>query len=228
MSNNFNKVFATVTNLEQGTFNTTDGSKQDSYMDVRVRTGDYTEVVSNSYYTINVPGKNDLQVQIYEYDEYHTKLKYTGEWKTLPFKVCFLPQTKYINIVFKKTDGTALTVNYIQKVEIKLNNYDIYSIEEQQIGYWIDGKPVYRKVIDVGNLPNATTKRIAHNISNLKQVISIEGYYRSSSYTFKFPHVTDTYFVIMYTTGTYVEIVSNIDRSGFTGMAILDYTKTTD
>ena len=32
---------------------------------------------------------------------------------------------------------------------------------------WIDGKPIYRKVINVGALPNNSEKTIAHNISNI-------------------------------------------------------------
>ena len=36
-----------------------------------------------------------------------------------------------------------------------------FSTEEQEIGTWINGKPLYQKTIDCGTLPNATSKDIA-------------------------------------------------------------------
>ena len=45
---------------------------------------------------------------------------------------------------------------------------EVYSTDETVIGTWIDGKPIYRKVIDFGALPNANTKSVAHNINDIK------------------------------------------------------------
>ena len=56
-----------------------------------------------------------------------------------------------------------------------------YSLEEQLVGYWIDGKPIYQKTIEFGELPNNTTKSLNHGISNLKRVIRIDGYAYNSS-----------------------------------------------
>ena len=42
-----------------------------------------------------------------------------------------------------------------------------YSTSEVDTGYtWTDGSPIYKKTINIGALPNATTKSVAHNISN--------------------------------------------------------------
>lgn len=54
------------------------------------------------------------------------------------------------------------------------NINNIYSTEEIVIGTWIDGKPLYRKVIDTGAFRDGDTS-IRHNIANLKRGI-IYGY----------------------------------------------------
>lgn len=53
---------------------------------------------------------------------------------------------------------------------------NVFSTEERLWGYWIDGKPIYRKTVSCGALPNATTKMVAHGISNLYRVVNLEGY----------------------------------------------------
>lgn len=65
-----------------------------------------------------------------------------------------------------------------------------YSTSETFTGdYWIDGKPIYRKVINFGAIPNTTTKSVAHGITGLGQVMHMEGICRSTnaSYTSQMP-----------------------------------------
>ena len=52
---------------------------------------------------------------------------------------------------------------------------EIYSTEEQIIGTWIDGKPIYRKTIKVGAINATTEKSIATNTSNIEVVTDIRG-----------------------------------------------------
>ena len=40
---------------------------------------------------------------------------------------------------------------------------------------WIDGKPIYRKVVNFGTLPNATVKAVAHGIVGLTRTINLYG-----------------------------------------------------
>jgi len=47
---------------------------------------------------------------------------------------------------------------------------------EKIVGQWIDGKPIFEKVIEFGALPNKTSKEVNHNISNLSKVIYMQGY----------------------------------------------------
>lgn len=46
----------------------------------------------------------------------------------------------------------------------------IYSTNEVVIGTWIDGKPLYRKVLSTVGLAGNTKKSIAYNIDNLDKI----------------------------------------------------------
>lgn len=62
-----------------------------------------------------------------------------------------------------------------QKVDFATFGGD-YSTSERVTPFtWIDGKPVYKKTIYISSLPNATTGRYAHGISDMDTVISIDG-----------------------------------------------------
>ena len=72
-----------------------------------------------------------------------------------------------------------------QKIYVKNNNNiyeefiskeDLadYSTWETKIGTWIDGKPLYRKVID-GITPNTTTDTEVFNIPNIATLVNIKG-----------------------------------------------------
>ena len=74
-----------------------------------------------------------------------------------------------------------------------VNNISNYSTSETIVGKWIDGKTLYRKVIDTGALPNATTKSVAHNISNVSRFVKLYGYaYTSNGQTYPLPWVHTT------------------------------------
>ena len=49
--------------------------------------------------------------------------------------------------------------------------YPNYSTEEQQVGTWATGKPLYRKVLQYSSMPNNTTAVYAHNITNMDIVV---------------------------------------------------------
>lgn len=106
-----------------------------------------------------------------------------------------------------------------------------YSKEEQVIGTWIDGRPLYRKVIDTGVLPNTTTKNVAHEISNAV-FIKMEGIAYADNIYLPLPYVdsanklTD---ILLRIVGGNIVIISGSDRSAFTNSHVtLEYIKTTD
>lgn len=95
---------------------------------------------------------------------------------------------------------------------------------------FIDGKQVFRKRYDFGALPNATTKNVAHGLTNVK-IIDYNGIaYSSSGSTLKLPFVStnsSAECIRLNTTSTNIVIMTGTDRSGFSECYVdLYYTKT--
>lgn len=66
-------------------------------------------------------------------------------------------------------------IEYSKKtLKEQLDNSYNYSTNETIIGKWADGKPLYRKVINVGT-PGAAKTYIQHGISNVKNLINAYG-----------------------------------------------------
>ena len=106
---------------------------------------------------------------------------------------------------------------------------EIYSTTETKVGTWINGKPIYRKVINFGALPNTATKTVAHNISNLEWVINLYGIaYRSSDNAYICIN-NSTYNALasnLYTNATNIVVNTYADRSGFSqSYVVIEYTK---
>lgn len=125
-------------------------------------------------------------------------------------------------------EGTEIDAAY-------LNGLLTYTTEEKIIGYWIDGKPIYRKVVNFGNLPNNTAKRVNHNISNIEMVVRLTGITQTGSETLAWSPLPLVYSGTEYIFNTTLscnktEIVCRTaqDRSEFTAYVIIEYTKTTD
>ena len=64
--------------------------------------------------------------------------------------------------------------NYEKRVN-EMKNLLKYSTDEQKVGTWIDGKPIYKKTIIISNTAlSAGENKIQHGISNLKDCIKNE------------------------------------------------------
>ena len=109
---------------------------------------------------------------------------------------------------------------------------DVYSTSETKTNkVWIDGKPIYRKVVDFGALPNATNKLVNHDIANLDRAVSIYGQAQSSSgnlHPLPYASPTASQSIELYAGTIGVVIVTGSDRSNLTGYVVIEYTKTTD
>ena len=80
-----------------------------------------------------------------------------------------------INMNLSSTYNT----NLQQKIDDSFKKNNIYSTEETVVGAWM-GKPLYKKTINFGSFPNATTTRIPHGISNIEMVpFFLYGWYDS-------------------------------------------------
>lgn len=115
-----------------------------------------------------------------------------------------------------------------------LLNNQRYSTDEIDTGKtWIDGKKIYRKVVDCGALPNSTTKTVPHGISNLDWVVDLKGISEyNTGITFIIlpePHPASIgSSVQLYVSGDNIAIRDGSDLSGYNNTkVIIEYTKTT-
>ena len=111
-----------------------------------------------------------------------------------------------------------------------------YSTDEQVIGTWIDGKPVYQKTIEFGALPNATEKSVNHGISNLKYVISYDCIgAQTVNYRTQIPVPQTSISAFKYQqtiwfdkNKVYIECAEDLSSAYTMCYVTLQYTKTTD
>ena len=140
-------------------------------------------------------------------------------------------KSRAVFIYIKATSG--LTENQQENVLNTINENNSYSTEEHPTGKkWIDGKPIYSKVIDCGALPNATAKQISHNITNLSKIINVSAMADTGTIFVSLPFVSKSNLsqqIAISVNATQVIIETAIDYTGFTNaFVILEYTKTTD
>lgn len=140
---------------------------------------------------------------------------------------------KAVYVYIKATSGLAENQqdNVLKNVKDYVDSSNSYSTNEVKTGgTWIDGKPIYRKVVDFGALPNATTKNVAHGVSNIGDITHIYGVAHSSAkMTIPLPYARGIP-IILYATQDDVAIeISTSDYVEFTRSEItIEYTKTTD
>lgn len=89
-----------------------------------------------------------------------------------------------------------------------------YSLIEVKTGAtWIDGSPIYKKTIDFGALPNATTKSVSIGATNVDHYIKFEGVaWTSSGTTINFPMVSP--YNVAYQVGAYIDSGNIIVQAG--------------
>lgn len=91
---------------------------------------------------------------------------------------------------------------------------------------WIDGRSIYRKVINVGTLPNAGTETHAIG-STYNEIVRLWGGFRIEDSFRPFPYVdtTTANLVELRVDGPNIVVVTAINYSGHAGFVVLEYTK---
>lgn len=119
-------------------------------------------------------------------------------------------------------DGDTIPEGYEE-----VDNPNVYSEEEKLIGEWIDGKPLYRKVVDVGNMPNNTTKQIS-GVSDVN-VKKMYGQVSLGSAIFPLPYVNVdnlNYCIQLFANTGMISIKTKSDFFvDYTGYVVVEYTK---
>lgn len=122
----------------------------------------------------------------------------------------------------------------------ELSNKNNYSTEEQVIGKWIDGKPLYRKMVDTGNMPSNSVIQFEHSIANVQHIHVNIGETMWTGNTHNFTKDT-TNFSPIYAddSGMYIKQLAvnsssiqigtaNVNAKYFKLLVCVEYTKTTD
>lgn len=132
--------------------------------------------------------------------------------------------------------------NTLKAIRDKLNGHEEritalekYSTSETKIGTWINGKPLYRKVI-VSTVPSSTGwSDTWYNISslNIDTCVNIGGFFSGSDgrkMTLQWPDVSTGYPMVVTIKGNYLSIGigPSVSWKNTSITVILEYTKTTD
>ena len=130
--------------------------------------------------------------------------------------------------------STPLTAENLNNNFEYLKSMNDFSTNETVIGKYIDGRPIYRKVYDCGNLPNTTSKNIATNLifNNSNCImIKIYGYCYFTNGTqlpLPFPGISATGNIALHIANNNIVITTAGDRSESYGYVIIEYIKMTD
>lgn len=103
----------------------------------------------------------------------------------------------------------------------QVDDVPVYSTTETICGTWIDGSEVYKKVVNMGNLANNSSKSVAHGIIGNFKLIGLNG-----GATYGTTNIWATGFNDeIYIAGDNVVWNTRADRRNFTGYIILEYIK---
>ena len=134
--------------------------------------------------------------------------------------------------IYKGQEKVLNNITSVNEEAMKEIAKEVYSTEEQVVGTWIDGKPIYRKVIDFGALPNSTLKQVPHGISDIDAIVSLNGVtFAKNKTATPIPYVyTDSINTVsLFLEGTNVCIQTFGDKTSYINTYVtLEYTKTTD
>jgi len=109
---------------------------------------------------------------------------------------------------------------------VPLSPTTAYSTSEKDSGMrWTDGSTIYQKTISLGSLPNASSSTDAHSISNLDQIIKIEGMADDGTDQIPLPYYHATDGVEVSVDNTNITLVTEDDKSSFTGYITIFYLK---
>ena len=157
---------------------------------------------------------------------------------------------RYVQIFITKTNGNYCEIGEVKfgkilktqciKYQITQNNISKdmvnYSLEEQVIGSWINGKPLYQKTI-VGTIPAWNSNFATFTtIEELDTLVQYHGFYINADDKISIPYVNmlntgKNYFISMFQRGNTIKIAfaENLTAVvGKTAYVTIQYTKTTD
>lgn len=147
--------------------------------------------------------------------------------------VCLISDLNWINRPLRLTLRYTKVGESADTDRVPVNPLIEYTLKEQVVGYWVNGKPLYRKTIDIGALPNNSTKTVAHGISDVEFVPEIFGSAKREGANavyvpIPFTDAGSNNSIKVYCDNQNIEIQTGSNRSDMTGYVTISYTKTTD
>lgn len=110
-------------------------------------------------------------------------------------------------------------------------NGAIYSYDEHVVGRWVDGKPLYEKTVNFGNLPANGEREIYHEIQNVKSYFINGGFILTAAgSSFMLNSVIgQADFIRFILTPSRIICNTNTNVTGnYSAIVFVRYTKTTD
>lgn len=248
--------------LKAGTF--LNGVPNTEMSTTRIRNTEYIGVKNNTDYTISAKYSKTLQINVMIYDEDKKFIKEVG-WNNVPYTFTTTDTTKYIMFALRESSNANITTKDITEIQLeqgsKATTYEayiepklllrnsngvyeefakkseeVYSTEEQRIGTWIDGKPLYRKIVNAqfGTVVQGTETTVEVNLKNVDFIL-VDKYWldrKTASSVINQGYVTDalylgyTSFSNSNTTLRFRTKQSWVSNTAI--YAIIEYTKTTD
>lgn len=134
---------------------------------------------------------------------------------------------KYTEVVCQKDNTTKNIKEYIDESEV----YSTSEVKTNKV--WIDGKPIYRKVIKYTSALSSGNNSIPHGISDLGELVSVSGYtkYSTSYYAMGAFENANNFINISIVSSINITVsVGTSWSSSFTNgcTLIIEYTKTTN
>lgn len=125
--------------------------------------------------------------------------------------------------------------NYEKRVN-EMKNLLKYSTDEQKVGTWVDGKPIYKKTFSFNELQSDGNEHFYDlGIANIKSVTNLYGTYQFSQEDiyvpinfYNFLTKEGTYMFVSNISSTGCRITYNSNLSSTLIYITVEYTKTTD
>ena len=113
----------------------------------------------------------------------------------------------------------------------KISNGNFSQLAEDQYSYsevatnkrWVNGKTIYRKVINFGTLPNANSKSVAHGVTGITDIVSVRAFSGGTPIPFVGGSPTDA--MTLWVDSTHFSIWCAGNKSAATAIGIFEYTK---
>lgn len=128
-----------------------------------------------------------------------------------------------------------MKANYEERVN-EMKNLLKYSTDEQKVGTWVDGKPIYKKTFSFNELQSDGNEHFYDlGIANIKSVTNLYGTYQFSQEDiyvpinfYNFLTKEGTYMFVSNISSTGCRITYNSNLSSTLIYITVEYTKTTD